>query len=106
MIRRSTRLRPAIPPLTPAIPEPSAQPSPDAQRVRELTRENRQLGKTIENLRAVMNAERVRHGKLESVLARYTEGLEAQLQNQTTAVQGLKDALLKNLAAHLVEPQR
>lgn len=105
--RRNKRLAPELAPLTPdPSAQKTAQPSPDAQRVKELTRENANLRHDVDYLRALLNAERRRHGRLESALSKYTEGLESQLKNQTVAVQGLKDALLQNLASHLVEPQR
>lgn len=82
--RRSARLRPAQPPLTPAIPEP--QPSG------QLTRE--EACQHVLELRYILSAERKRHSLSERALTKYIEILEKQITDLTEAFAGLGQPLI------------
>ena len=80
--RRTSRLRPAIAPLTP-------EPRPI---VGEMT--HTELIKTIFNLRELLGAERRRHAALETALARYQSLLEKTITDQREAFKTLGKELL------------
>jgi hypothetical protein len=80
--RRTSRLRPAIVPLT---PEP--RPTPGEMNHAELI-------ETIFNLRTLLSAERRRHATMETALSRYQSLLEKTITDQREAFKTLGKELL------------
>jgi hypothetical protein len=74
--RRSTKLRPALPPLTPTIPEPIFD-----RTLPEVSAEVAQLRREVTGYKAVIKAERKKFARLSTAMLRYQSLLEKQVEN-------------------------
>jgi hypothetical protein len=79
--RRSTRLRAAIAPLTPELPDPTTTKQPTT-------------GAKLAALHRTLEAERRRHGRAVDVLTRYVTLLERVITSQREAFEQLGQPLL------------